>query len=105
MLVRESLSGACASTSGFRRQMRRDPESRDPRAPSEWTLDVGAIEKDYVLGWLLAGIEDEPALADTWVFKGGTCRRKCYYETYRFSEDLDFTVINGGPEQPACHSS
>ncbi|HTT92712.1 MAG TPA: nucleotidyl transferase AbiEii/AbiGii toxin family protein, partial [Acidimicrobiales bacterium] len=40
------------------------------------------------------------ALNRTWVFKGGTCLRKCYYETYRFSEDLDFTVVGGGPEQP-----
>ena len=40
------------------------------------------------------------ALADTWIFKGGTCLRKCYYETYRFSEDLDFTVVDGGPEEP-----
>jgi predicted nucleotidyltransferase component of viral defense system len=67
---------------------------------TEWSLDAGVVEKDYVLGWLLAGIANEPALARTWVFKGGTCLRKCYYETYRFSEDLDFTVINGGPATP-----
>lgn len=28
----------------------------------------------------------------SWVFKGGTCLKKCYFETYRFSEDLDFTL-------------
>jgi predicted nucleotidyltransferase component of viral defense system len=28
------------------------------------------------------------------VFKGGTCLKKCFFETYRFSEDLDFTIIN-----------
>jgi predicted nucleotidyltransferase component of viral defense system len=67
---------------------------------AEWQLDVGVIEKDYVLGWLLAAIAAEPELARTWIFKGGTCLRKCYYETYRFSEDLDFTVIDGGPEEP-----
>jgi predicted nucleotidyltransferase component of viral defense system len=71
------------------------------QARAEWQLDVGVIEKDYVLGWMLAAIATEPALANTWVFKGGTCLRKCYYETYRFSEDLDFTVIGGGPEEPA----
>jgi len=27
-------------------------------------------------------------------FKGGTCLKKCFFETYRFSEDLDFTVLN-----------
>lgn len=67
---------------------------------AEWQLDVGVIEKDYVLGWMLAAIGNEPDLAGMWIFKGGTCLRKCYYETYRFSEDLDFTVIDGGPETP-----
>ena len=67
---------------------------------AEWTLDIGVIEKDYVLGWLLAGIAQHPALAERWIFKGGTCLRKCYYETFRFSEDLDFTVIEGGPDEP-----
>jgi predicted nucleotidyltransferase component of viral defense system len=46
----------------------------------------------------LAAIASEPALSASWIFKGGTCLRKCYYETYRFSEDLDFTVVDGGPE-------
>ncbi len=50
------------------------------------------VEKDYVLGWLLAAINRNPALSQSWVFKGGTCLRKCYFETYRFSEDLDFTL-------------
>ena len=67
---------------------------------AEWSLDVGVIEKDYVLGWLLAGIANHRDLAGTWVFKGGTCLLKCFYETYRFSEDLDFTVVEGGPERP-----
>ncbi len=66
----------------------------------EWNLRGDVIEKDYVLGWMLAAIAQQPELTDTWVFKGGTCLRKCYYETYRFSEDLDFTVIEGGPETP-----
>ncbi len=67
---------------------------------SEWQLDAGVIEKDYALGWLLAGIANDDDLAATWVFKGGTCLRKCYFETYRLSEDLDFTVTGGGPETP-----
>jgi len=50
------------------------------------------IEKDYVLGWLLAGIYNHDRLRQSWVFKGGTCLKKCYFETYRFSEDLDFTL-------------
>ena len=34
------------------------------------------------------------------MFKGGTCLKKCYIETHRFSEDLDFTVLPGGPYLP-----
>lgn len=55
-------------------------------------LQTHVIEKDYVLGWLLAGICQNSAINSTWVFKGGTCLKKCYFETYRFSEDLDFTL-------------
>ena len=66
----------------------------------EWSLREDVVEKDYVLGWLLWGIASEPALTDTWVFKGGTCLKKCYFETYRFSEDLDFTLVEGAPAEP-----
>ena len=59
----------------------------------EFGLAPNVIEKDYVLGWLLAGISNHPELGKAWVFKGGTCLKKCYFETYRFSEDLDFTLI------------
>ncbi|MBN1773710.1 MAG: nucleotidyl transferase AbiEii/AbiGii toxin family protein [Deltaproteobacteria bacterium] len=68
---------------------------------AEWELRDDVIEKDYVLGWMLAAIAAEPALNNTWVFKGGTALRKCYFETYRLSEDLDYTVVRGGPEEPA----
>lgn len=66
----------------------------------EWGLTEEVVEKDYVLGWLLWGIGSHPALKDHWVFKGGTCLKKCFVETYRFSEDLDFTVLEGGPLEP-----
>jgi predicted nucleotidyltransferase component of viral defense system len=62
-------------------------------------LTTHVIEKDWALGWVLAGIGAELELT-TWVFKGGTSLRKCYYETYRFSEDLDFTVVDGGLDDP-----
>ena len=58
---------------------------------NEWRLGHHVVEKDYVLGWLLAAIAEHPQTR-TWAFKGGTCLRKCWFETYRFSEDLDFTV-------------
>jgi predicted nucleotidyltransferase component of viral defense system len=52
------------------------------------------VEKDYVLSWVLYGISQNLKLSE-WFFKGGTCLKKCYFETYRFSEDLDFTVPHG----------
>jgi len=61
-------------------------------AASALGLLPNVVEKDYVLGWMLAGINAHPLLATSWVFKGGTCLKKCYFETYRFSEDLDFTL-------------
>ncbi len=67
---------------------------------SEWGIREDVIEKDYVIGWVLWGIGSAPSLSTSWVFKGGTCLKKCYVETYRFSEDLDFTVLPGGPCDP-----
>jgi len=58
---------------------------------SKLGLGPDTIEKDYVLGWLLHGIHQETVLA-SWLFKGGTSLKKCFFETFRFSEDLDFTL-------------
>ena len=71
----------------------------------EWGLREDIIEKDHALGWLLWGIGTEPQLANKWIFKGGTCLKKCYMETYRFSEDLDFSIIDGGPIDPQILST
>ena len=60
----------------------------------ETGLTPNVVEKDYVLGWLLAAVNNNHVLSQSWVFKGGTCLKKCYFETYRFSEDLDFTIQN-----------
>jgi predicted nucleotidyltransferase component of viral defense system len=59
---------------------------------SQTSLTPHVVEKDYVLGWMLAGIYAHQELAEKWIFKGGTCLKKCFFETYRFSEDLDFTL-------------
>ncbi|MDE0119186.1 MAG: nucleotidyl transferase AbiEii/AbiGii toxin family protein [Bdellovibrionales bacterium] len=52
------------------------------------------VEKDYVLGWLLAGISAQKNLSQNLIFKGGTCLKKCHLETHRLSEDLDYTVLD-----------
>ena len=56
------------------------------------------LERDYLLSWVLAGISQVQVLQDTLVFKGGTALRKCYFGDYRFSEDLDFSALEGVPQ-------
>lgn len=63
---------------------------------AEWQLRPDVVEKDYVLGWLLAALGTLP-MKEHWIFKGGTAIKKCYFETYRFSEDLDFSLLQEAP--------
>lgn len=52
------------------------------------------IEKDYILSWILKGVSQHDQLSKIIVFKGGTVLKKIYFEDYRFSEDLDFTLLS-----------
>ena len=57
-------------------------------------LKDSQIEKDYVLTWILYGVSRNDILSKLLVFKGGTVLKKAYFEDYRFSEDLDFTLLD-----------
>jgi predicted nucleotidyltransferase component of viral defense system len=59
-------------------------------------LRFDQAEKDYVILWLLSGLTHSGMTKHGWIFKGGTCLRHCYYEGYRFSEDIDFSCKPGG---------
>ncbi|MBW7891141.1 MAG: nucleotidyl transferase AbiEii/AbiGii toxin family protein [Chitinophagaceae bacterium] len=52
------------------------------------------IEKDYILSWILFGIAGNELLSKQLAFKGGTVLKKIYFPDYRFSEDLDFTLLD-----------
>lgn len=56
------------------------------------------IEQDYVLTWILLAIAHSP-LRGRLAFKGGTALKKIYEPDYRFSEDLDFTLLDDTPNQ------
>jgi predicted nucleotidyltransferase component of viral defense system len=56
-------------------------------------LEPRVIDHDYVLGCYLCFLGIQSTVQKKWLFKGGTALRKCYFEEYRFSEDLDFTVL------------
>ena len=51
-----------------------------------FNVPISSIERDYAQSWLLAHL---PNMA----FKGGTGIRKAYINNYRFSDDLDFTLL------------
>lgn len=52
----------------------------------KYIVPISTIERDYAQNWILSFL---PKM----IFKGGTCLRKIYFEDYRFSDDLDFTLI------------
>lgn len=54
------------------------------------------LERDYCLAWFLAALA-ESDLNPLLTFKGGTALKRCYFGDYRFSEDLDFTLLNPLP--------
>lgn len=51
------------------------------------------IELDYALGWFLAEFANH-SFNKKLAFKGGTALRRCHIGEYRFSEDLDFTLLS-----------
>ncbi len=56
------------------------------------------IEQDYLLSWMLAGIASVPELHELVIFKGGTALKKAYFGKYRYSQDLDFTIMRDLPD-------
>jgi predicted nucleotidyltransferase component of viral defense system len=50
------------------------------------------LERDYCIAWFLVGLS-RSSLCNLLVFKGGTALKRCYFGDYRFSEDLDFSLI------------
>ena len=69
-----------------------------PKEIQQKARDAGVrdqqIEKDYVLSWILKGVAEHEQLTKVLAFKGGTGLKKIYFQDYRFSEDLDFTLID-----------
>ena len=58
-------------------------------------VDAAVVERDYVLAHIVAQLH-RLQLADgaRLVFKGGTALRLVHIGDYRYSADLDFTLIN-----------
>ncbi len=54
----------------------------------EFGVPPSTIERDYAQNWLLSHLRPIPM-----ALKGGTGIRKVFIEHYRFSDDLDFTLL------------
>lgn len=50
------------------------------------------LERDYCIAWFLVGLSKVP-LREKLAFKGGTALKRVHFKHYRFSEDLDFTIL------------
>src|SRR5688500_10728203 len=57
-------------------------------------VDARTVERDYVLSHMLAAIAAQPE-SRRLAFKGGTALRLCYLDDYRYSADLDFSLLDG----------
>lgn len=52
------------------------------------------IEKDYYCSLILKALYEDDKLKNILIFKGGTLLSKCYFNFFRMSEDLDFSIDN-----------
>jgi predicted nucleotidyltransferase component of viral defense system len=58
----------------------------------EFGLTANVIEKDYVLGWVLAGIFNHVEFGSDWIFKGGTCLKNVTLKPIDFLKILILNV-------------
>jgi predicted nucleotidyltransferase component of viral defense system len=66
-------------------------------------VDAGVVERDYVLAHVVAQLpKAHMPGGGRLVFKGGTALRFVHVEDYRYSADLDFTVLDGSVETAAA---
>src|SRR5487761_1701561 len=66
------------------------------RRADEDGVDAAVAERDYVLSQIVAQLHlAKPEDGGRLVFKGGTALRLVHIGDYRYSADLDFTVIEG----------
>jgi Nucleotidyl transferase AbiEii toxin, Type IV TA system len=64
----------------------------------EFGIHVADVQRDYVFGWFLFGVNTATTLKDVLILKGGNCFRKAYFPNTRFSYDIDFPTTAGVDE-------
>lgn len=74
------------------------------RKADEDEMTAQTVERDYVLAHVLTAIAERDREAQ-FVFKGGTSLRLCHFDDYRYSADLDFSLVNGLDTENATGAS
>jgi predicted nucleotidyltransferase component of viral defense system len=70
------------------------PRSHFTRIADAHEVDAKTVERDYVLTHVVAAISRRPDRGRM-AFNGGTALRLCYFRDYRYSADLDFSLVDG----------
>lgn len=79
------------------------PRSSFTRIADAHEVDAKTVERDYILTHIAAAIGARGGDHGL-VFKGGTALRLCYFEDYRYSADLDFSLPEGAEREAALVS-
>lgn len=58
----------------------------------EFEINTSNIQRDYVFWWILAWIYTISELRNYFILKWWNCLRKAYFESTRYSSDLDFAI-------------
>lgn len=74
------------------------PSAQITRRADADTVPAQTVERDYVLAHAVTAISTS-AEQNILVFKGGTALRLCYFDEYRYSADLDFSVVGATRHQ------
>lgn len=61
-------------------------------------VPLETLEQDYAISFLLKAMSESSYLSGKLVFRGGTALRKCYFVSYRYSMDLDYSVRGSLPK-------
>lgn len=73
-------------------------QRRIQQAAKDAGVNQLVVERDYAQTYVLLGIASQAELREPLVFKGGTALKKVHFGSYRFSEDLDFSAVDGPRE-------
>jgi len=63
------------------------------------------VEKDYAISYLMASIATTGEIGRGLIMKGGTALKKLYFNDYRFSEDLDYSMREVSSTSPIVMDS